>query len=199
VTTRGSRAARGTAIAVFATFVASLAHTVGGGAPPGPVAVVVALAFSAPLAMALTGARAKLVRTAASALVAHAALHLCYAMGSAAPVADGSSATNAGHHQAGAHLSASPVATVDHVNAWMPVAHLVAAAITLATLLLADRVVDTVGLAIRVLVRRLTVIPAPVAVRSLRVLVDGPRSRLVAVLLASGLGSRGPPVEAAAA
>jgi hypothetical protein len=199
VTTRGSRAARGKAIAVFATFVASLAHTVGGGAPPGPVAVVVALAFSAPLAMALTGARARLVRTAVSALVAQAALHLCYAMGSAAPVADGSSATHDGHHQAGPYLAASPVTTVDHGNAWMPVAHLVAAAITLATLILADRVVDTAGLAIRVLVRRLTVIPTPVVAPSLHVPVDATRPRLLAVLHASGLGSRGPPVEAAAA
>ncbi|WP_156401953.1 hypothetical protein [Agromyces sp. Soil535] len=198
MTSRGARAARGTAVAVFATFVASLAHTVGGGGPPGSVAVVVALAFSVPLAVALTDARARLVRTAVSALIAQAALHLCYAMGAAAPVVAGSSATHAGH-DAGAHLSVSSVATVDHGNAWMPVAHLVAAAITLAALMLADRFVDTVARVIRVLVRWLTVIPAPVAVRSLRVPVDGPRSHLVAVLLASGLGSRGPPVEVAAA
>ena len=89
MTSRGVRAARGAAIAVFATFVASLAHTVGGGTPPGPVALLVALAFSAPLAMLLTGARARLVRTAAAALVAQAALHLTYAMGGAAPVAAG--------------------------------------------------------------------------------------------------------------
>ena len=193
---RGARAARGTAVAAFATFVASLAHTLGGGSPPGPVPLMVALAFSVPLAMALAGARARLVRTAVSALVAQAALHLTYAMGGAALLA---SATHAGHHHAGLQLPASPAVAVDHGNAWMPVAHLVAAAVTLAALMLGDRVLDAFGQAVRVFVRRLTVIPASVVVRSLRVPVDGPRPRLVAVLLASGLGSRGPPVEAAAA
>ena len=72
---------------MFATFVASLAHTLGGGAPPAPLALLVALAFSAPLAMLLAGARARPVRTAESALIAQAALHLCYAMGSTSPIA----------------------------------------------------------------------------------------------------------------
>ena len=180
-------------MAVFATFVASLAHTVGGGGPPGPVALMVALAFSVPLAMALTGARARLARTAVSALVAQAALHLTYAMGGAAPVA---SRMHAGHQHAGMHLPAAPVtvAAVDHGNAWMPVAHLVAAAITLAALLLADRVADTVGRAVRVLVRRLTLVPTPVVAPSLRAPAAGPRPRLVGALLHAALGSRGPPV-----
>jgi len=177
-------------VAVFATFVASLAHTVGGGGPPGPVALMVALAFSVPLAMALTGARARLARTAVSALVAQAALHLTYAMGGAAPLA---SSIHAGHHHAGMHLPASPVTAVDHGNAWMPVAHLVAAAITLAALMLADRVADTVGRAVRVLVRRITLVPTPEAAPSLRVPVGRPRPRLVDALLFAALGSRGPP------
>lgn len=184
------RATRGAAIAVFATFVASIAHTVGGGAAPGPVALLLALAFSAPLAMLLTGARARLVRTSISALVAQAALHLTYAMGGAAPL---DSAIHAGHHHAGVHLPASPVVAVDHGNAWMPVAHLVAAAITIAALMLADRVVDTLGRALRVLVRRLTLVPSPVVAPTLRVPVDGPRPRLTGALLHAALGSRGPP------
>jgi len=179
-------------VAVFATFVASLAHTAGGGAPPGVVALVVALAFSIPLAMALSGARARTARTAVSALVAQAALHLTYAMGGTAPLA---STMHAGHQHAGVHLHAAPIAaTIDHGNAWMPVAHLVAAAITLAALLLADRVADTVGRAVRVLVRRLTLVPTPVVAPSLRVPAAGPRPRLVGALLHAALGSRGPPV-----
>lgn len=182
-------------MAVFATFVASLAHTLGGGSPPGPVALMVALAFSVPLAMALAGSRARLVRTAVSAVVAQAALHLTYALG-AAPL---ESATHAGHHHAAVQLPASPVVAVDHGNAWMPVAHLAAAAVTLAALVLGDRVLDALGQAVRVLVRRLTAIPAPVVAPSLRVAADAARPRFAAVLLPSGLGSRGPPVEAAAA
>lgn len=183
-------------MAVFATWVASLAHTLGGGSPPGPLALMVALAFSVPLAMALTGDRARLVRTAASAIAAQAALHLTYAMGGAAPLA---SATHVGHDHPGVQLPTSPVVAVDHGNAWMPVAHLVAAAVTLAALVLGDRVLDAFGQAARVFVRRLTAIPAPVAAPPLRVPITTPRPRFVAVLLAPGLGSRGPPVEAAAA
>lgn len=193
---RGARARRGTAVAVFATFVASLAHTLGGGSPPGPLALMVALAFSVPLAMALTSVRTRLVRTAVSAIVAQAALHLTYALGGAAPL---ESATRVGHQHAGVQLPATPVVAVDHGNAWMPVAHLVAAVVTLAALVLGDRVLDAFGRAVRVLVRRLTAIPAPVAAPSVRILVDAARLPLTAVLRASGLGSRGPPVEAAAA
>ena len=161
--TRGARAARGTAIAVFATFVASLAHTVGGGTPPAPLALLVALAFSAPLAMLLAGARARPVRTALSALIAQAALHLCYAMGSASPVvpaAAGSSA-HAGHVHHGIAFAALPSsAPVDHGHVWMPVAHLAAAAATLAALLLADRVLDAIAAVVLGFVRRLTTIAA---------------------------------------
>ena len=80
---------------MFATFVASLAHTLGGGTPPGPLALLVALAFSAPLAMLLADARARPVRTAVSALVAQAALHLCYAMGGTSPAASAAAAARA--------------------------------------------------------------------------------------------------------
>lgn len=182
-------------MAVFATFVASLAHTLGGGAPPGPLAWAVALAFSVPLAMAVTGTRARLMRTAVAALVAQLALHLTYAMGNPAPLR---SVTHAGHEHAGVSLPATPVA-LDHGNAWMPVAHLVAAAVTVAALVLGDRVLDAFGGAVRVLVRRLTVIPTPVVAPSLRVPVEATHQSIVAALLTSGLGSRGPPVEAAAA
>lgn len=171
-------------MAVLATFVASLAHTIGGGAPPGPVALAVALAFSAPLAMALSGARARLLRTAVSALVAQAVLHLTYAIGTPA------SPSMRGH--AAAHLSV-PAASVDHGNAWMPVAHLAAAVLTLGVLVAGDRIVEAIGRALRVFVRRLTSIPVPVVAPVFSVLADAPRARLAARLLVSGLWSRGPP------
>ncbi len=188
---------------MFATFVASLAHTLGGGSPPGPVALLVALAFSAPLAMLLAGARARPVRTAVSALVAQAALHLCYAMGGASPTASATVAgtgAHAGHVHHGAALAALPVsAPVDHGHVWMPVAHLVAAALTLAALVLADRALDAIAAVVVGFVRRLTTIAAPLAVPSLRIPADAPRARLVGALLHAALGSRGPPVVPVAA
>jgi hypothetical protein len=172
-------------VAVFATFVASLAHTIGGGAPPGPVALMVALAFSAPLAMALSGARARILRTAVSALVAQGVLHLTYAIGAPA-----SPSMRNGH--ASAHLSV-PAASVDHGSAWMPVAHVVAAALTLAALVAGDRVVEAIGPAMRVFVRRLGSMPVPVVAPTFSVPIEAPRPRFADLLLVSGLGSRGPP------
>ena len=182
---RGARAARGTAVAGFATFVASLAHTIGGGAPPGTVALAVALAFSAPLAMVLSGARARMMRTAASALVAQGVLHLTYAIG-----APSTPSMRSGH--ATAHLSL-PAASVDHGNAWMPVAHVAAAALTLGALVAGDRVLEAVGRAVRVFVRRLTSIPAPVTAPAFSVPAEAPRPHFAARLLVSGSWSRGPP------
>jgi len=185
-------------VAVFATFVASLAHTVGGGAPPGPVALLLALAFSAPLAMLLTGARAHPIRTAASALAAQAALHLCYALGGAAPTV-GTHAHHMGHAGAVPAAVLPTSAPIDHGHVWMPVAHLVAAAITVAALLLVDRSFDAIGAVIARFVRRLTTIDVPPAVPSLQSPADAPRPRLIGALLSSALGSRGPPVVPVAA
>ena len=190
---RGARAARGVAVAAFATFVASLAHTGGGGAAPGPVAVLVALAFSAPLAMLLAGARARIVRTAISALVAQAALHLCYALGGGPAVAAAAS-PHAGHGTA-VHLDdvlAAPV--VDNGHALMPAAHVLAAAITVAALALGDDVFDELRRSVRMLVRRLTTMAAPAFVIPFRVEPLVERPRLVSGRLVAALGSRAPPL-----
>ena len=185
---------------MFATFVASLAHTVGGGAPPGPVAIAVALALSTPLAMLVTGARTRLVRAAIAALVAQAALHLCYALGSASPTS--AAPGLAGH---GGHVA--PLATgglqlpvsVDHGHAWMPLAHALAAAATVAVLVVVDRAFAAIARVVREVVRRLTPIHVRVEVRLLRVPMDAGPRRPVGAMLASATGSRGPPVGAVAA
>jgi len=206
---RGARAIRGTAVAVFATFVASLAHTLGGGTAPGPVALLLALAFSVPLAMLVTGARARLARTIVAALVAQASLHLCYALGSAVPVAaaDGhaggvGSVGHAGH--AGHAALTQPIAipagvALDHGHAWMPLAHLVAAAITVLALVGAYRAVAAVAGAVLALVRRLTSLPVPVDARPRRQPADAAVRRLLGLPLLASIGSRGPPVGAVAA
>ncbi|HET8779756.1 MAG TPA: hypothetical protein VFM66_06760 [Agromyces sp.] len=208
MTSRGARTARGAAIAAFATLVASLAHTVGGGAPPGLVAILLALAFSLPLAMLLAGpgvaARARLARTSISALVAQAALHLCYALGAASVALPIATNGHAGHAGTGSGVAmpfdaamAAPV--VDHGHALMPFAHLVAAALTVVALALADNVFDVLHRCVRMLVQRLTSLPTPAVVvplRSVVVVADPPR--LIGVHLRSALWSRGPPAMVAA-
>jgi hypothetical protein len=200
---RGARTARGAAVAAFATLVASLAHTIGGGELPGPVAVLLALAFSTPLAVLLTGARMRLLRTSAAALIAQAALHLLYAAGgawTAAPV-NGGLQGHAGHAASAVELSAAaPV--VDHGHAaFMPLAHVVAAALTVVFLAVADRATTTIAAAFGTAVRGIRLLVSvlgglPIAVRPgvrsaavERVIAPNPEA-----LLLSSLRHRGPPL-----
>jgi len=205
---RGARAARGAAVAAFATLVASLAHTIGGGDLPGPVAVLLALAFSTPLAVLLTGARMRLLRTSAAALVAQAALHLLYAAGGGPTIApaDGGPTGHPGHAASVVELS-SAAPLVDHGHAAsMPLAHVVAAALTVVFLAVADRALATIAAAFGTAVRGIRLLVAvlgglPVALR------PGVRSptveRVIApnaeALLLSSLRHRGPPVASSAA
>lgn len=197
---RGERAIRGAAIAVFATFVASLAHTVGGGAVPGSVAVLVALAFSAPLAMLLAGARARLLRTSISALIAQAALHLCYALGGA-PTIGGPAAGGGAHAGHGAPVTLDAVLTipaVDHGHALMPIAHVLAAALTVAAVAVGDDVFDAIRRTVLMFVRRLTAMPVPNIVTPFRIEAGLGRRPLIGAQLHAALGSRGPPSVATA-
>lgn len=197
---RGERTIRGAAVAVFATFVASLAHTVGGGAVPGPVAVLVALAFSAPLAMLLAGARARLLRTSISALIAQAALHLCYALGGAPTI--GGPAAGAGVHAGhGAPVTLDAVLNtpaVDHGHALMPIAHVLAAALTVAALAVGDDVFDAIRRNVLMFVCRLTAMPVPNIVTPFRIEAGLGRRPLIGAQLHAALGSRGPPSVATA-
>ena len=205
---RGARAARGAAVAVFATFVASLAHTVGGGALPGPVAVLVALAFSTPLAVVLTGARMRLLRTSAAALIAQAALHLLYAMGGSrtAGPADPGLAGHAGHAASAIDLAAA-APMVDHGHAaFMPLAHVVAAALTVAFLATADRAMAAIAVAfgtavrsIRLVIAVLGGLPVPTRPGTLAATIHPDVSPNRETLLLSSLRHRGPPVQVFAA
>jgi hypothetical protein len=198
MSSRSVRAARGAAVAAFATFVASVAHTLGGGPTPGPVAVLLALAFSAPLAMLLAGARARLIRTSVSALIAQGALHLCYALGGAPAAGPASVDPHAGHGGT-VHLEAAITApTVDHGHALMPFAHLFAAAITVVALAVGDDVFDAIARSVLLFVRRLTAVPAAVVVVPFRLEATAVVARPAGVLLRAVLGSRGPPAAAVA-
>jgi hypothetical protein len=186
------------AIAALATFVASLAHTVGGGTPPGPVAIALALAFSAPLAMLLVGGRARLLRTSIAALISQAALHLGYAIVGGASVSLPASAH--GGHLSGAQpgtVMTAPV--IDHGHALMPIAHLAAAAIIVVALAFGDDALRALNLVVGLFVRRLTSLPSPVIVSMPRIAADASLPTFLTALRRTSLWSRGPPRVVAAA
>lgn len=190
---------RGAAVAAFATLVASLAHTVGGGAPPGPLALALSLAFSVPLAMVVTGERMSLLRASAAALAAQAALHLLYALGAGGAGAAPSVAPHA------AHAASTPiefaVVAIDHGHAVaMPVAHVVAAALTVAMLGMFERAVAGVALAsgavvrgVRLLASVLRGLPVPTAPGLAHPVVSREPPPSLGILLLSSLRHRGPP------
>ncbi|WP_353814932.1 hypothetical protein [Agromyces sp. SYSU T00266] len=203
--TRGARAARGAAIAAFAVLAASLAHTAGGGTPPGPVALALAFAFSVPVAMLVVAGRMPLLRASVAAVVAQAALHLLYSVGAAGPAGTAASVDAHALH-AGGTIPLDAFLAVDHGHVAMPVAHVVAAALTVAFLVVLGRsaaavaaVGGTLARGIRLLVAALAGAPAPrrgdarppVSRR------DGPPR--LGTLHLSSLRHRGPPTVIAAA
>jgi hypothetical protein len=167
---RGARVARGSAIAAFATFTASLAHTLGGGTPPGLLAVALALAFSVPFAIATVGRRSSVARAGVAALGAQLALHALYSLGTAGAAGtalmDASGRTISSHTHAhpdpvGLATSSDPagvlaipgadaaVAHGAHPGVWMFVTHVVAAALTIVFIACADRVLAAVATSAR--------------------------------------------------
>ncbi|MFB9959111.1 hypothetical protein [Agromyces bracchium] len=205
MTSRGARAARGAAIAAFAVFAASLAHTVGGGTPPGPVALALSFAFSVPVAMLLIGGRMPLLRASVAALVAQAALHLLYSVGTAG--AGGAVATVDSHAlHAGATIPLDAFVAVDHGHAAMPVAHVAAAALTVAFLAVLGRSAAAVAAVGGALARGIRLLVAAVAgaPRPARGDARPPVSRRdgpprLGILVLSSLRHRGPPTALAAA
>lgn len=208
MSSRGARAVRGAAIAAFATLVASLAHTVGGGTPPGLLALGLSLAFSAPLAMVLAGERMPLLRASAAALASQAALHLLYSLGSAGAGPAASVASHAMHGGAPVRFDAGAiVVAVDHGHAAaMPISHLAAAALTVAMLAALDRALASVAVAFGAAVRGLRLLAAvlagpPVATSRAHVVpaVRRDAAPAIGLVLLSSLRHRGPPASSSAA
>ena len=146
--------------------------------------------------------------TAAAALIAQAALHLLYAVGGGRPIAptDGGQSGHSGHVASVVELSsAAPLVDHGHV-AFMPLAHVVAAALTVMFLSVADRAIATIAAAFGTAVRGIRMLVAvlggfPVALRPgvrsatvQRVIAPNPEA-----LLLSSLRHRGPPVASSAA
>jgi hypothetical protein len=94
---RWTRFVRGWLTAGFSVVVAAFSHVAGGGAEPGALGVVLALAFSVPLCIALTGRRASLLRLAVSVAASQLAFHVLFSLGAGSAGGPGASSTG-GHH-----------------------------------------------------------------------------------------------------
>lgn len=207
MTTRWARFARGWIVAVFSTFVAALSHTVGGGAVPGVLAVVVSLAFAGIVSVALAGRTLSTWRLTIAVLVSQLIFHGLFSFGASNGRLAATGAT-AGHaHAAGQGLQLMPAAgsadamtAADH-GLMMTLAHLAAAVVTVLALRFGERafwgLFTTAAVALTALVRALVLTPIPNAPRVIPALSAARPPRDLLVLL-SPMRHRGPPVCAVA-
>lgn len=209
---RWARVARGTAAAAFATFAAALSHTLGGATVPSAFVVVVGFTFAMLVCVGLAGRRINRIGVAASVLVSQLAYHFLFSVASgsaAASVVPQAGASSALHqHDAviqmqvtttGASAGSASGAHM-HGGSAMWVAHVLAAIVTVAAVLYAERWMRAAVTALhrRVLpvfaIVALSLIPSPRRVRWARV-NSFPR-RMGVILL--HLRHRGPPMVFAA-
>lgn len=147
VNSRARRAARGWFVAASATVLASLSHVVGGGQAPGLLAIVLALAVSGFVCMALIGPRAGMLRVGIGAVFAQLSLHVLYSVsGSPTPIAGSTGDAHASHSLAPGALAGvfgdSGAAVHAHLSAPMLLSHLGAAIITILALRQGARALD---------------------------------------------------------
>ena len=183
MTARWTRFARGWSVAGFATFVAALSHTLGGGAAPGLLPVVVSLAFAGIVCIGLAGRAASLWRTATAVLASQLIFHGLFSLGASGGSlqTDAPAGTLPAHsHAAGAALlSVQPGTTAAHGltgahsvlpmtgmsgmtgmsvasldAALMWLAHLLAAVVTIVALRHGERALGILVAAARLVVRR---------------------------------------------
>ncbi len=192
---------RALTVAGTAIVFASLAHTVGGGSPPGAVTIALALAFSAPFAIVIVGGRQSTPRAALAAVGAQLALHALYSLtprAGAIGSAPAPSPASGQHHSSGAGSFFSSAAPVhdEHFGPAMLVAHAVAALLTILAVALADRMHDAVRFAARGIRIARIVLAAPL-VPPLRAHLAPAAPRDVGPdatsLLCTALRYRGPP------
>jgi hypothetical protein len=136
---RWARVARGSAAAAFATFAAAFSHVLGGGSAPSTLAIVLAVTFSVLACIALVGRRFARVRMAASVIVSQVAYHALFALVGAPGAA---SVTHSGAHDHAAALVVQGTpnsASLLHSSDGMMLAHAIAAVVTIAVILWAER------------------------------------------------------------
>lgn len=168
MTTRWARFARGWIVAGFSTFVAALSHTLGGGAVPGLLAVVVSLAFAGIVSIALSGRTLSTWRLTVAVLVSQLIFHGLFSFGSAGGRLAGTDAM-AGHaHDAGQAVLLMPAgagASAGDHGALMTAAHVLAAIVTVVALRYGERafwgLFSTARIAAHALLRLPAVVPIP--------------------------------------
>jgi len=200
MTTRWARFARGWIVAAVSTFVAALSHTVGGGAVPGLLAVVVSLAFAGIVSIALSGRTLSTWRLTAAVLVSQLIFHGLFSLGSAGGALVTTDAASAHANHAGgisvAGLPAGTMSGTDH-GLMMTLAHIVAAVVTVVALRFGERafwgLFTTAAVALTALVKVIVLTPIPNIPRSIPALSTFLPPRDLLVLL-SPMRHRGPPV-----
>ncbi|QOT21311.1 hypothetical protein [Paenarthrobacter sp. YJN-D] len=181
MTARTVRFARGWAGAVAATLIAAASHVLSGGNAPGAPVLILSLALSGLVCMALAGKVLSLWRLATAVLVSQTVFHGLYSFDPGAHHDVGTAAA-AGHAGHGAHTLASVAAgPSDHSSPSMVVGHVLAAVATIAVLrygeVTAVRLLAALGLRLIPFLRIIqplavnpgpNVIPSDWAVRPLR-------------------------------
>lgn len=206
---RAARVTRGMLASGVAVFVAALFHVAGGGAAPGPVALVLSLAFATLASIALTARRLSLWRLSASVAVSQLLFHLLFGLGESTATFGPSGAEHlgAGHLHLGDHLTMLAGMPAGHAAAAGPAAmwlsHVSAALLTIVALRHGERafwgLFDSARLAIARFVERIAVILEPfVPGVTALVRVDGPHLPLALGLPLARLRHRGPPAVARA-
>ncbi|GAA1759393.1 hypothetical protein [Agromyces humatus] len=202
MTSRWARVAQGAAVAAFATFVAALSHTVGGGTPPGPLAVVLSMAFSTLLCLTVAGGRLTLTRTVIAVAATQFALHALYSVRTATPTTQPTLAPGSmGHHHDTVDWS-STASSPTAFEAPMLISHLVAVAVTVVAIRHGERALRATLGAIRVAVA--SVLPKVPELdgqwlpRLQPAVTRAPRASTRLIVL-SAMRHRGPPLGFAAA
>ena len=190
---RGTRVARGTVAASVATFVALLSHVTAGGTVPGAFGIVVPLALSFVVCVALAGRRLSVWRLGAAVTLSQILFHALFVLGTY-------DTGRASHVHGVATVLDGPAGPLVTADATMGGWHLLAAVVTTLAL---HRGESTVAL-LRVLADRLLVWlraraaiiavgPLPVPLRRVPVVVIA-AVRPASLLLTASARRRGPPL-----
>ncbi|MDF2917776.1 MAG: hypothetical protein K0S70_1993 [Microbacterium sp.] len=186
---RRARALRGTASAAIATVFAATAHTISGGLAPLWL-IVVATVLAAPASVWLVGRAPSAWRTGLVVLASQGLFHTFFSIaGSADPTAP------LVHVHGGTLTALAPLPHTHASGMNMTATHVVAAAVTVATLVAGERLVRLIHRGIRRFVRLMS--PSVRARTPLLRPAAGSMRVVPARRLRSSLSLRGPPVATA--